>query len=491
MKNVTAKPALILPQLILVVGLLWLSACATNPVTGRPNFVLMSESDEIALGKRYSKEISKQQPTYKDAELNAYVNRIGQKLAAVSHRPGLQFQFKVVDSTSVNAFALPGGFIYITRGLLAYLNSEAELAAVLGHEIGHVTARHSVRQQSAATATGVVGAVVTATTGVRGSQDLFNLMGGALLSGYGRNHELESDRLGAQYLLKAGYDPQAIIAVIGVLKNQELFETQRAKEEGRTPRSYHGVFASHPSNDRRLQEVVADAGKLPGNATAKTGRQAFLQQIDGMTFGAGERDGIVLQNRFLHKPLNFGLTFPTGWSIENLPDKVIATAPGQAALLQLEVKPVTRGMSPQRLLESLGLREIRNGQSLEIGTFQAYKTTAQVSVNNIRRTARFIVLYDRDNAFIFTGVSQRKRSQGEFDGDFLSAAKSYRKLSAQEMQLARGRQLVIINANQDTSFRKLAQQSPISSHAEEQLRLLNDLYPAGEPRPGQQLKVVR
>ena len=211
-------------SLCLAISLLWLSACATNPVTGRQDFVLMSESDEISLGQRYNKQIAKQQPTYPDKALNDYVTRIGQQLAAVSHRSKLKFEFKVVDSTDVNAFALPGGFIYITRGLLAYLNSEAELAAVLGHEIGHVTARHSVRQHSASTATGVLGAVVTAATGVRGSQDLFNLMGGALLSGYGRKHELESDRLGAQYLVKAGYDPRAIIEVIGVLKNQELFE---------------------------------------------------------------------------------------------------------------------------------------------------------------------------------------------------------------------------------------------------------------------------
>lgn len=451
----------------------------------------MSESEEIALGQRYSQEISKQQPTYHDAALNAYVNRVGQKLAAVSHRSGLRYQFKVVDSTAVNAFALPGGYIYITRGLLAYLNSEAELAAVLGHEIGHVTARHSVRQQSASTATSVVGAVVTAATGVSASQDLFNLMGGALLSGYGREHELEADRLGAQYLVKAGYAPHAIIEVLGVLKNQEAFERQLAAEEGREPRSYHGVFASHPSNDRRLQEVVAAAGKLPVNGAEKINRQSFLQQIDGLLFGPGEQDGRVRKNRFLHKPLDFALTFPTGWKINNQPDKLVATAPGQAALLQLELKPLTRGMSPHRLLESLGLNAIHNGHSLAIGTFQAYTATAPVLVNNSRRTARFVVIYDRGHAFIFTGVSKNSRGQGQFDNDFISVAKSYHKLSTREKQLAGGQHLAIITTRPGSSFRLLAQQSPISNHAEEQLRLLNDFYPTGEPRPGQSIKVVR
>ena len=478
-------------SLCLAASLLWLSACATNPVTGRQDFVLMSESDEISLGQRYNKQIAKQQPTYPDKALNDYVNRIGQQLAVVSHRSKLKFEFKVVDSTDVNAFALPGGFIYITRGLLAYLNSEAELAAVLGHEIGHVTARHSVRQHSASTATGVLGAVVTAATGVRGSQDLFNLMGGALLSGYGRKHELESDRLGAQYLVKAGYDPRAIIEVIGVLKNQELFETQRAKEEGREPRSYHGVFASHPSNDQRLQEVVAEAGKLPANKSAKTRREIFLRQIDGMTFGSGERDGIVRGNRFFHKPLDFGLTFPDQWSIDNQSDKLVATAPGKDAILQLELKPVTRGVSPHQLLESLGLRNISNGRSLKISTFQAYTVTAPVSINNATRTARFVVIYDRDNAFIFTGAHKINRDLGKFDDTIISIAKSYHKLSAQEQRQANSQRIEIITAGRSSSIASLARQSPISKHAAEQLRLLNDLYPAGEIQSGQRVKVVR
>jgi predicted Zn-dependent protease len=262
-----------------------LSGCATNPVTGDKDFVLLSESEEISLGRRYHQDILREMSVYQDPDLAAYVSRVGQRVASASHRPGLNYQFTVIDSSDVNAFALPGGYIYITRGLLAYLNSEAELAAVLGHEIGHVTARHAVRQHSASTAAGVAGAILQATTGVQGSQDLFNVFGKAILSGYGREHELESDRLGAQYLARTGYDPQAMLKVIGVLKNQELFERQRAREENREPRAYHGVFASHPDNDRRLQEVVSEANRLRNGSGTRIGREDYLSEIDGLRFG--------------------------------------------------------------------------------------------------------------------------------------------------------------------------------------------------------------
>ena len=176
--------------------------------------------------------------------LQSYVNEVGQKLAKNSHRSQLDFHFTVVDSPQVNAFALPGGYVYVTRGILAYLNSEAELAAVLGHEIGHVTARHSVQQYSAATAANVAATIggmaagifvpqLGRTTGTRCTKSSRSLPADVLLSGYGRSHELEADRLGAEYLARSGYDPQAMIKVIGVLKNQELFDIEAAKQEGR------------------------------------------------------------------------------------------------------------------------------------------------------------------------------------------------------------------------------------------------------------------
>ncbi len=467
-----------------------MQACATNPVTGRQDFVLMSEAEEISLGRRYNQDILKEQPAYPDPALAEYVDRVGQTLARASHRPGLSYHFTVVDSPDVNAFALPGGYIYITRGLLAYLNSEAELAAVLGHELGHVTARHSVRQYSAAAATGVLGSVLSAAVGIQGSRDLFNMLGKALLSGYGREHELEADRLGAEYLARTGYDPDAMLKVIGILKNQELFERRRAREEGRRPRIYHGVFASHPDNDRRLQEVVAQAGRLTTTA-GRIGHDAFLNRLEGLVFGDGERDGVRHGNRFLHKPLDFGLDFPPDWQIENFAERLVGVAPGGEALLEIRVRPVEAGTPPRRFLEQLGLRSLRDGAPLQVNGFQAYTATASITTNIGRRTARIAVVYDSGNAFVFTGISRSGRDQRRFDDAFLSVARSYHKLSEEEKRIAEGHRLHLITATADTRFSALAKQSPIGRYAEDQLRLLNDLYPDGEPAPGQRIKIVR
>ena len=452
----------------------------------------MSESDEISLGRKYHREIIEEMPVYPDPELAAYVNEVGQRVAKASHRPHLNYHFTVLDSSQVNAFALPGGYIYITRGLLAYLNSEAELAAVLGHEVGHVTARHSVRQHSATTTASLAGAILGATTGVQGSQDLFNVLGDAMLKGYGRGHELESDRLGAQYLARTGYDPQAMLEVIGVLKNQELFEKQAAREEGRQPRVYHGVFSTHPENDRRLQEVINEANHLKtATASRRLDRQRFLRYLDGLTFGESEHEGVVRDQQFLHKPLDFGLTFPDNWVIENGSDRLLAVAPGQTAFLQITVETLAQPLPHPRYLEHKGVRDLRNGAPLEVQGFQAYAATAPVATNSGRRNARFIVLYDQQHAFLFTGISRNPRQQSSFDRLFEKVARSYHKLSPAEKKLAEGRKLTLIKAGKRTRFSSLAKQSPIAKRAESQLRLLNDMYPRGEPKPGQTIKVVR
>ncbi len=473
-----------------ILALTLLQGCATNPVTGDQDFVLMSESEEISLGAKYHEQMLREMSVYPGLELAAYVDQVGQRIAQVSHRPQLNYRFTVIDTATVNAFALPGGYIYITRGILAYLNSEAELAAVLGHEVGHVTARHSVRQQSASTATGIAGAIFGAATGVPGSQDLFNVFGKAMLSGYGRKQELESDRLGAQYLARSGYDPQAMLEVIGVLKNQEMFEQQRAREEGREARAYHGVFATHPDNDKRLQEVVAEADQLKTTTRPRVGRKEFLGRLDGLAFGPSEDDGIIKANRFYHKPLNFGLSFAPGWTIENRPDRLLAVAPDKAAFVQVEVDTLPGQIAASDYLKQKGLHDLRTLEPLQIKGFKAFTVTAPVTTSFGKRNARIIVLFDDKRAYLFTGVSRHASNQKLFDGRFRDVARSYHHLSAKEKKLATGLRLGITRAKAGSNFRLLAKKSPIPRYAESELRLLNDLYPTGEPKVGQPLKLV-
>ncbi|MFB3058963.1 MAG: M48 family metalloprotease, partial [Gammaproteobacteria bacterium] len=178
---------------------LMLFGCATNPVSGDREFVTLSESQEIDQGRKYHQTIIDQYGVYDDPGLQSYVEAIGQQLAANSHRAHLEFHFTILDSPDINAFALPGGYIYITRGIMAYLDNEAELAGVLGHEIGHVTARHSVRQQSGQLAAGLLNILISSVTGSQTLQELGDQLSFGIIRGYGRKHELEADRLGAEY----------------------------------------------------------------------------------------------------------------------------------------------------------------------------------------------------------------------------------------------------------------------------------------------------
>jgi len=483
----------VLPASILLAALGWLiTGCATNPVTGSSDFVLMSEEQEISLGQKYSAEISAEMPAYPDPVLEEMVQRIGKKLAQHSHRPELEYHFTIVDSTQVNAFALPGGYIYITRGMLAYLNSEAELAAVLGHEIGHVTARHSVRQQSTSAVTGILGAVLAASTGIQGADSLTNLAGTAIVRGYGREHELEADRLGAEYLARSGYDPEAMLKVVSVLKNQEAFEIAVAKEEGRQPNVYHGLFSTHPDNDARFREVVNAAKKYKTDGTSRIGRDSYLLRLDGLTFGDSEREGVVRGNHFYHKDLDFSLSFPSGWEINNQTSRVIATPKAEDGLVQMTMATIDRQLTPKQFLQQqLKSSKLWRDESFSTNGLQGYTAVAIGDTPYGRRQIRYAVVYRGNEVYIFAGTARSSDQAGKYDADIVATAKSFHPLTEAERKLATEKKLDIIRAPKGATWSSLARRSPITHYAEEQLRLLNDQYPAGEPVESEILKIVR
>lgn len=290
---------------LLTTAIISLTGCSTNPVSGKKDFSLISQDQEIAMGAQAHKSILKQKKRYNNPRLQAYVNNIGQQLARQSHRNKIRYTFTVLDDSSVNAFALPGGFVYITTGLMAYLNSEGELAGVLGHEIGHVTARHGVKQQSAGMASAILISVLSKKAGA-GSGKQFGQLGQALLSGYGRDHELQADKLGAEYLARVGYSPNNMIDVVTVLKAQEQFDKYQARKEGRRPRAYHGVFASHPRNDVRLQQVIRAAGKIKSAGKKPAGHDRYLQQIHGMKYRIDKRhSGRIITGRASSRGLTY------------------------------------------------------------------------------------------------------------------------------------------------------------------------------------------
>lgn len=304
------------------------TGCAVNPATGERQIALIGEAQEVRMGREAAEQIRAQIGLYDDAALQAYVERVGQALAAKSERPDLPWSFTVVDDPTVNAFALPGGQIFVTRGILAHFNSEAELAAVLGHEIGHVTGRHSVEQMSKAQLAQLglgLGSVVS--PNVRALGNVIGQGVGLLFLKHGRDAEREADRLGLRYMVRGDYTPSAALDVFTMLDRQT-----QAAGSARLP----DWLSTHPAPaDRRagLQDVIAS---LPEDRSAgREGRDTYLAQVDGVLFGTDPREGFVRDGRFIHPTLGFTLDAPNGWAVRNGRDAVEIAAPNGGAGLRL------------------------------------------------------------------------------------------------------------------------------------------------------------
>ncbi|TRX74699.1 M48 family metalloprotease [Pseudomonas mangiferae] len=476
------KPVL----LLLILMSAALGGCATNPVTGRSDFVMMSEQQELDMGRRYSQQVAKESPPYADDALQAYVQQVGERVARSSHRSTLAYHFTVVDSADINAFALPGGYIYINRGLLAYLTSEAELAAVLGHEVGHVTARHSVRQQSQGMAWGILGQAVAIGSGVQVAGDLTNLLGNAVVRGYGRDMELEADGLGAQYLARAGYDPQAMIAVVRILKNQEDFARDQAQRQGKpAPTGYHGLFDTHPDNDTRLHQVTGPAQALVGGQQV-TNREVFLQHLEDLPVGDSAATGVRRGQRFYHADLDFTVTFPERWVLANQADRLIGQAPDEQAALAVVLGDDIRGLAPLDYLH----QQMNGNRLLAEETFEQNGLHGAMAIIPGRPARRLAVIAKGDHSYLFAGLV-RAGSLEAYDDAFRSVIASFRGLKPEEKALAQPRRLHLVKLKPGQRLVDLLPADARSEDDEARLRLLNDLYPSGEARPGDWLKVLR
>ncbi|MCI0669638.1 MAG: M48 family metalloprotease [Myxococcaceae bacterium] len=310
------------------VALLLLVSCVRNPVTGKRQLTLVSEAQEIELGQQAKAEIAQSIGLYPDERLQAYVAGIGQQLATHSERPKLPWSFQVLDDASVNAFALPGGPIFVTRGILTHLSSESELAGVLGHEIGHVTAKHSVNQMTKAQLAGLgLGLGMILSPELRQVGDLAQVAAQVLFLKYGRDDERQSDELGFKYALQQGYDVREI---------PQTFRTLgRVSEEaggGRLP----AWLSTHPDPGDRVIAALQRAAKVePPQGQVR--REEYLSALAGVVFGANPRQGFFVDNRFMHPDLKFQLTFPPQWKTQNAPAAVVAGSPSQDAAIQLTV----------------------------------------------------------------------------------------------------------------------------------------------------------
>jgi predicted Zn-dependent protease len=481
-----------------------LAACGTqvvNPVTGQTERSVMSEQDEIAQGKKAHEQVLQEYGVYANPRLQTYVNEVGQKLAKQSHRANLAWTFTVLDSPEINAFALPGGYVYVTRGIMAYLDSEAELAGVIGHEIGHVTARHgaqrATRQQNAGLgviAATVLGAVLEG-AGVGGATDLASQVSQTAAAGYvasySREQELQADQLGAEYLARNQYNPQNMIDVIAVLKNQERFAAETAKAEGKAQPSAASWLASHPSNDKRLADIKQIAAKYQGSY-GDDGRTRYLQAVNGMTFGDSREQGVTRGRNFYHEGLGIALTAPTGWQVQNSPEAIVlANGAGDAGLI-VRLVPPKAGSTHEEVIRNVvkptdGRTERRNLNGLSATHFSGAVRNAQGQSQGVELTLvtgpggrNYLMQYAaKDSAALQRARAQVTEAEGSFRAITAADRAAATPWSVKTTAYPRG------------GFAELARSSPLPAQAESQLRLMNSAYGGGaEPKPGQLVKIV-
>ena len=381
-------------------SLFWAASCAVNPVSGQHELMLLSESEEIQLGGQTDADVVRQFGIYDDRKLNAYVNGLGQRVGKVSHRPHLAYHFKVLDVSVVNAFAVPGGYVYFTRGILATLNSEAELAGVMGHEIGHITARHSAQQISRAQLAQMgiaVGSIFSETF-----RDLSGLTGMGvqmLFLKFSRDNERQADDLGVEYASKVGYDASQMA---------NFFETLDRMHPHADKSGLPSWFSTHPNPEDR-EKVVRERSRewqqKLGQKSPKIGRNAYLRHIDGLVFGEDPRQGYVDDGVFYHPQLRFQFPVPKNWKINNTPSQVqTVSKQGDAAILL----SITSGTSPRQAAINFAERSqasVIKYDAKKVNGLSAYRLISDVRTQGgVVRVMSYFIRKDK-YIYVFHGLS--------------------------------------------------------------------------------------
>lgn len=478
--------------LLIVACAVFATACATNPVTGKRQMTLLSEAEEAAIGQQQDAEIRREMGVYNDRALEQYVNEIGQELARNSHRPNLPWTFTIVDSPAINAFALPGGYVYVTRGILAYLDDESELAGVLGHEIAHVTARHAAqaytRQMQANLGLTVLSIFVPST---RPFTDLGASGLSVLFLRNGREAELEADRLGVEYGSSAGYDPSGVPRFLSTL----------ARVSALSERGVPNWLSTHPDPGERVTKAEPVAGKFVSDNAKRVERDRYLDHIRGLVFGDNPKDGIVRGNEFVHPLLRIGVTFPEGWELTNTPQAVMAQEPGTdhyMVLQEVEQPRIRRTSGTARAsvadaaVEAMrqagyavvdGAIQNINGNEAHVGL---YRGTAKGTGKVLMRAAHIAV---GRQMYVVAGFAPEQ----EFDlvdRDVKPAVQTFRQLSAQEAQRIQPNRLEFYTVRNNDSWQSIAARQGRGFVNAATLAIMNDHEVSVQPQPGDRIKIV-
>ncbi len=456
---------------VAALGLAWAAfGCSTNPATGKRQLSLIGLQQEIALGRESHPQVLAQFGLVPDEALQSWVQEVGLGLAATSESPDLPWTFSVVDDPIVNAFALPGGFIYLSRGILAHVGSEAELAGILGHEIGHVTGRHGVEQMSRAQLAGLgLGVAAVSSREVR---EWSGLLGGGLQLAFlkfGRDDERESDRLGLRYLRRAGYDPREMPKVFATLDR-----LSQAANGGRIPTWQ----STHPDPGARAQSLRDAVAALPiEQREGRVERASYLQRLDGLVFGTNPREGYTVGRTFYHPDLAFRLDFPQEWQVVNQRQQVGAIHPERDAIVVLSLAEGSASEARDRFLADEG---IEAGGTLGHGLRQFRTALSEQGGGRLYGAVGF--LEHRGVTLRLLGYSTeagwRSRSR-----PVIAALRSFRELTERRYLEVQPKRLEIVELPRAMSLSDFAEQYP-SSLDKTRLAILNgasaeEVLPAG------------
>lgn len=472
-----------LPLLLIVIATA--IACVTNPATGQRQFNILSESDEVALGKQSDVQVREEMGVYDDQALQAYVNRVGQAMAKASHRPQLPWTFAVVDASAINAFALPGGYIYLTRGILPFLRDEAEMANVLGHEIAHVTAMHGATAYSRQQGLGI-GLGIGRILAPEDKQIFFSAAEaslGLLFLKHGRDAELEADRLGVGYAASTGWNPSGMAGMLGTLG--------RLSEASGSSRGVPNFLSTHPLPEDRVEKVQAVADAARTASSTRVNADEFARRIDGLVFGDSREQGMIRGRDFLHPILRMALQFPQGWQISNGAQQVVAQPEGdQPMAVMMEIvdgggrNPAQAGRARMAQAE---LTE-RAGESTTINGLPAFVGVWSGGTGNEAIVARVAFISHAGRLYQVAGVAA-ENAFSQADPTFRQVIGSFRGMSAAEADRVQPARVDFQTVRSGDTWASLARSSGGAVTASA-LAIMNGADPSSTPKAGARVRVV-
>jgi len=464
-------------------------SCATNPVTGKRQVVLMSEEQELAMGKEADPQIVAQYGLYPNPELQAFINQKGKEMVAVSHRPNIAYEFRIVDSEVLNAFAIPG-YVYFTRGIMAAFNNEAEFAGVLGHEIGHITARHTVSQQTKATLgqIGLIGAMVVspqlAQFGEAASQGL-----GLLFLKFGRDAERQSDELGVEYSTKIGYDASEMA---------DFFSTLERQSEASGAEELPNFLSTHPNPGERHQTVarLATEWKQKLNATnLKVNRDAYLRRIEGLVYGEDPKQGFLENNVFYHPELKFQFNVPANWNYQNSPQQVqMAPKDGKALMFLTLAQGTSLQQAASTTLQNFKLQPLES-REVSVNGLPALAVVAdqqqdpQQQQGPVVRTLSYFIQYG-GAIYLILGASNQA-DFNTYQQYFSNTMQSFRPLTDASKLNRQPERVRIKTVPQDQTFEQAMRRYGIPDNRLEEMGILNGMRRTDRLTKGMLIKVVQ